>query len=835
MSFYHRKIPYYKFFKVVDTDGDGIKDTMVYAPFSNFYYLQIGLEQEVRNIGHYNLGVEERPRFEIVDLSTIWNESNNGENDGYIGNNFTGFTSPNTDVISAEGLGFDLISFCNDPNANNYDASLVGVAGFIPCEDNSCCTYTQLAGYGNTNTQTSPTECLAFYTDWGPWNDSMLLNDTNQIYVTKGECTLTFRLINLLDLETSIVTGVVPGGWYGASIKIEIDSGNGFQLLNSSSSYIENINSGIEFNPNGNISLNEKVRIWRLQNGSGNNTSYYLTRPYRDVIIKPPSGSQIRVTYNNSVNPLYSIYYNKLRLQVIKFTPAPPTPTLATPSWNWSQNLPTINNFLGTPLSRQAEGETFHFISISQGSSVSNKLITWRKYLIGYESPSTTLPWGPNNTNVDSGIFYTNPNVNVLYDYNKTTDSSIIQNTANNSINYNSNPFEVLQNFNFTCTVSNNYVSFFDKNGDGFIEYDQNYPNVISGSIDDGLFSRTRYDSPYIFIKPGTKDNTGIPFSNNPLTQASQSQSVAPVSPPSLAGWRNYAHPNPFSLQNNIIYDFKNTSPTCQLGGVDILQNLDINLVDVSNSNIFLPQSDNFITNSVGQATFGTGSVITHLWNYGLTNARGGCCAKTYDSSLTISNDGPYLESKCSQCHGQMTARSAQPVLDNSVRISMQTTDSDVYYGPFYDPNNPTYNGYGLAFSKANKFCRDVKNKNGIQIINSELGTSEMALYIGGILHGGAVQTTPNTNILNNYGVQSNILLGFETVGSLSSNNSCSSTTKLPLKCSKVSATDPNCPSGNCMKCLYCFKCSIQEKQPGVYTGNNQGVNGPNNGITIVE
>ena len=42
MSFYHRKIPYFKFFRVVDTDGDGIKDTMVYAPFSNFYYLEIG-------------------------------------------------------------------------------------------------------------------------------------------------------------------------------------------------------------------------------------------------------------------------------------------------------------------------------------------------------------------------------------------------------------------------------------------------------------------------------------------------------------------------------------------------------------------------------------------------------------------------------------------------------------------------------------------------------------------------------------------------------------------------------------------------------------------------
>jgi hypothetical protein len=211
----------------------------------------------------------------------------------------------------------------------------------------------------------------------------------------------------------------------------------------------------------------------------------------------------------------------------------------------------------------------------------------------------------------------------------------------------------------------------------------------------------------------------------------------------------------------------------------------------------------------------------------------GGCCAKIYDSALAISTDGPFLDSECSRCHGQMTARSAQPILDISTKIAMQTTSSDVYYGPFYDPSNPTYNGYGLAFSKANKFCRDVRNKNGVQIINTVSGTSEGSLYIGGILHGGAQQPSPNSNIFENYGVNYTAPIGFDTVNSINSSNGCLNNTKLPLKCGRASINDPNCPNGNCMKCLFCFKCSTEEKKPGVYTGTYTTVNGPNNGVTM--
>jgi hypothetical protein len=828
MSFYHRKIPYYKFFRLIDTDGDGVKDTITYAPHSNFYYIQFGLDQDVRNIGHYNSGFE-RP-VDVIDFSGIWDDSNDGSNDGYTGHGGS-LTPPQGDIISAPNLTFGVIQFCNDPEANNYDPSLIGVAGFTPCTNNTCCTYTQPGqygtNYGGTTYDSAQTECLVFYTDWGPWNNNLFLNDTSQIYSIKNGCSLTFRLMNLQSVESSDVSGIVPGGWYGASIKIEINNGNGFQTLSPTSPYIQNIGSDIQFSPNGNITLGQKVRIWKAQEGT-NPIKYYATKPYRDLILEPPINSQIRITYNNSADPLYLTNYNKLRLQVIKGTPTNPIPSNPTPtivstngSWSWAQNTSTILPLLGTPLERQNGGETFHYINTSNVSTSYNKLNIWERYLSGYDNPTFTVPWGPSGSDIQAGTFYPTQNLNILYDYNRYINASIIQNTTNPSINYNNNPYEVLQDFTFVCTTTQNYISFFDKNGDGFIEYDQNYPNGGNGSVDEGLFSKTRYDSPYIYLKPGTKDNS-LALTNNPLTQTSQSQSVAPVSPPSSAGWRNYAYPgslisNP--TQFGFTYTFSNTSPTCQLGGVDSIQNNDVDLTDLSNSSIFLPQSDTFVNSNNLSATFGTGTTVFHTWNYGLTNANGGCCAKTYNSALAITTEGPYLESMCSRCHAQMTTRSAQPVFDNSIKIAMQTTDSDIYYGPFYDPQNPTYNGYGLAFSKANKFCRDVRNKNGVKVITSNSGTTGSALYIGGILHGGAQQNVPNSNITNNYGVEYVALTGFETVNSINSTQSCQANTKLPLKCTKASSSDPNCPSGNCMKCLFCFKCNTEEKQPGIYTG----------------
>ena len=69
MDFYERNIKFYKQFKVVDTDGDGIKDTMVYSPSSSNYYIQIGLNQEVKDIGYYTNDLDDG--FEVIDLDDL--------------------------------------------------------------------------------------------------------------------------------------------------------------------------------------------------------------------------------------------------------------------------------------------------------------------------------------------------------------------------------------------------------------------------------------------------------------------------------------------------------------------------------------------------------------------------------------------------------------------------------------------------------------------------------------------------------------------------------------------------------------------------------------------
>ncbi len=53
MNLYNRKIQYYKSFKLIDTNGDGVKDTIVYSPISTNYHLQFSLEQDIKNVDYW--------------------------------------------------------------------------------------------------------------------------------------------------------------------------------------------------------------------------------------------------------------------------------------------------------------------------------------------------------------------------------------------------------------------------------------------------------------------------------------------------------------------------------------------------------------------------------------------------------------------------------------------------------------------------------------------------------------------------------------------------------------------------------------------------------------
>lgn len=845
MSFYSRKIPYYKSFKVIDTDGDGIKDTLGYQPYSDYYYIQFGMEQTIKNIGHYNLGLNND--FEVVSFDGIWDESNDGLNDNNPDN------TPPLGGLTGDTVGTDLqqdpFVFCNDPEAINYAFPVFsGATNYTPCEDNSCCNYLSDIDY---STGTPPfdggnIECLPLYTDWGPWNDNLLLNDTNQIYVTNTDCALTLRFINQNSTLTNgspFSTSYIEGGWYGASIKIEIDNGLGFETITPGNPLLLNMENDIEYSTaSKRFTLGYKVKIWAVQKGPFFAIQNYSTRPFRDLTIKASANSTIKVTYYNGTplssgfgGPTAEDLYTDLRLQLIKgtkFEPTPFRPSSNEPEadWEWVEDSTPLDTILGSISDRYDDGETFHFLD-----NLNSMELYWKYYLKGYGTyTANQVPWGASNVDVPAGNFYINPKVDVLYDFGETKSISIISDSSDDSLNPITNPSVEVVNFNYNCDSTNNYVSYFDKDGDGFIEYDQDYPTIDTlnpGSVDDGLFSKTRYDSPYIYIPPAD----GNALAPNDLTTNFSDQATIPTGTLSSAGWRQYA----YISSSSGIFNFKNVSPTCQMGGCDNILNFNPNLVDESNSNIFLPQSDYNVASSLvscaniydGNAA-GTATTIAHLWNYGNTDAKGGCCAKRWDPSNVNSQNGPWLESKCSRCHKQMTTRSAQPIFDTNTKIQMQTTDSNVYYGPFFDPTNPTYNGYGLAFSKANTFCRNVKNKNGVKIKYGAIGTKEENLLIGGILHGGGLQVTPTTDINANYGVTTNTTASFDTAGTQTGGIiGCVSSTKLPLRC-QIVTDDPNCPNGTtCMKCIYCFKCSSEEKQPGVFTGNNVPSDGPSDGI----
>jgi hypothetical protein len=865
MSYYERKIKYYKSFRLIDTDGDNRNDTLVYKPYSNNYYLQIGMDQEIKNIGHYNLGVNSG--FEIVDFSSIWGEDGSGIiNDG-------GYTPP--PLVNPQGTDdstapLNPSEFCSDETALNYQP-LNGVLGFSPCPNNSCCQYVNIDNYtygGGGGSGFNSLDCLTVYTDWGPWNDDLILNDTEQIYVTKNgsDCTMNFRLWNL-DNEQP-VSNADPskqGGWYGASIKIEVDNGGGYQIVTPSSSEIIYQDNEITYDSNkGSFSLDEKVKIFLAKDGnffSGNDS--YSTKPFRDFTITLGVGSQIKITYLNPTNGVGStadnLYQQKakfLSLQIFKsdnneiLRPLEPDTFSSFSNPNIAQDLEWLTEplFNGpsnlSPEGRTVTGtESFVFVtpSVNITAAENQSQLLWLYYHNGYQNPNNDVPWdavlGSNTLpNRRVGNFY-ECNQEIIFSqlipnlcqgpysvqHVQTIGASLagFQAIPSNGTSYIQNTQEEIFETTFSCPTNTNPVSYFDRDGDGFIEFDENYPTIDPskpGSVDSGLFSRTRYDSPYIYVKPSVKGPglTGFDDSNE-IEQyfISTPNSSSQISDPSRAGWRSYKK-GPY---------YYKTSPTCQLGGCDNQLNSFLGLIEPSNANIFLPQFDlNPILPFAGKsgneecANFGTGDEPFFSWWSKLSNhqsflfpnrwdALGGCCALPQNTDVVQDSQGPWPKSKCSRCHSELTSRSAQPVLDENTKSNMQDIGSDTYYGPFYDTSNPTYNGYGLAFSKANNFCRD-KSKE-VEVKTGTVSYQGKNLTInGGIIHGGVKVK----NFASNFDLEKDINEFFEPFGGCGSVGFGSDPNEpdpiLSKKCEEAKQNDPRCPVGRrCMVCFYCFKC----------------------------
>jgi hypothetical protein len=851
-NFYRRKVPFFKYLKLIDSDNDGVKDTFALMPQSNTFFIQLGLNQNLDDLGIYDRA--ENDDFEIIDFNGFWDTSNDGLEDGYPPDNFTGFT----DLTYGDQSGSTIGSYgCMDVNSPYYDPQATD--GCPPVYDSGgtivgitdCCN-SQIdpfggAGFGDPASSPSPNplyKCLVFYTDWGPWNDDLILNDTHQIFNLKANCEYTIRLINQASLKQySSWSNKYQGGWYGDSLQIEIsyDGGITYTTITPTSPEIIFQHGGVDFGTTNIRTSSFPVNIpnrWSLNQNIGYFTAkynpsneYFITSPYSDITILPQQfGAKLKLTYyqyGSGDSTVFNIG-RKLRYQVIRgldimqpnSRPLEALEVSPSSTWAWlgsfSQNyLPatSANNYVLTP---------FHGPFNSESSAISNI----NKY---FDINSTQPIVDKSNNSYPVSDFY--------YDISSTETREIIYDTNPNPSSAPNQKIDdvipVEQELN--CLVENNPVSYYDRDGDGIVETLQNYPTIGPNevaSVDTGLYSKTRYDSPYIFIKPGTTDGTNlIATPENDLIEVIDPNGgsnvwegyfAGPLSKPSSAGWKKYGY---YTAGNP---RFKLVTPTCQLGGSDNQYNAYLydtdndtfpDLTDISNSNLFLPQSD--VTPS--SSTYGNNKPVVLFFNTTF-DTKGSCCSKsgTFVGS-DVSSQGPWLDG-CETCHEIMTNRSAQPVLDAQVRVAMQTTDSGVYYGPFYDPNNPTYNGYGLAFAKATNFCRQVLQKNGVDtsttnttfesgqgVLNfEEVGTiSERKKLMGGIIAGGAQQNNPNTNINSSYGVTQN--------GSAWEN--CGGKYK-PLKCKKAASNDPNCPSGNCMKCVFCFFCTEQAILPGVFTGS---------------
>jgi hypothetical protein len=68
MEFIHRKIVLTKYLQTVDTNGDGLDDTIFYG--TNDKILQIPIIQKMDDMGIYN--IYEDVEVEIIDVKPIW-------------------------------------------------------------------------------------------------------------------------------------------------------------------------------------------------------------------------------------------------------------------------------------------------------------------------------------------------------------------------------------------------------------------------------------------------------------------------------------------------------------------------------------------------------------------------------------------------------------------------------------------------------------------------------------------------------------------------------------------------------------------------------------------
>jgi hypothetical protein len=151
MEKYERKIKITRELTAIDTNNDGVDDTLALLNKKDLY-VSFLLKQSIKDLGVYT-DYEEKP--EEIDLGNFWETGNDGSNDfgtnpisGGINNPYgSGVDGPETIITG----GAEIIrTGCLDPNALNYDSS-----ADIDC----CCQYpTNVDGTSEGNTSVTSSE-----------------------------------------------------------------------------------------------------------------------------------------------------------------------------------------------------------------------------------------------------------------------------------------------------------------------------------------------------------------------------------------------------------------------------------------------------------------------------------------------------------------------------------------------------------------------------------------------------------------------------------------------------------------------------------------------------
>lgn len=128
MEKYERKIKVKKELTTIDTNNDGIEDTIVYIN-SDDLFISVILKQTIKDLGVYT-DYEEEP--EIIDLDNLWDTTHDGVGDGGTNPIFDGEIVIEYDEDESFDDDFDLDFYgCTDPEATNYSETAT-------IDDDSC-------------------------------------------------------------------------------------------------------------------------------------------------------------------------------------------------------------------------------------------------------------------------------------------------------------------------------------------------------------------------------------------------------------------------------------------------------------------------------------------------------------------------------------------------------------------------------------------------------------------------------------------------------------------------------------------------------------------------